>query len=130
SLQRLFADARTTFRSAVLGVMSGRKEFADGPRQLVGLSDGPNLHRTWNGTRVYLHDENFRIGAFDLRATRMGRGGFDETIDHAERLQGAKASVVVARGAQDRNSYPEQFWLPSQHAAIISRREVTAGGAR
>lgn len=130
SLQQLFVDGRTTIRSALLGVMIGRQEFADGPRQLVSLSDGPNLHRTWNGTRVYLHDENFRIGAFDLRATRMGRGGFDETIDHAERLQGVNASVVVARGAQDRNIYLEPFWLHSEHPAIMSREDVAGADDR
>jgi hypothetical protein len=116
SLQQLFLDARTTVHSTLVGAMVGRQEFADGPRQLVSLSDGPNLHRTWNGIRLYLHDGNYRLGAFDLRATRLGRGGFDEAIDHGERLQGMTASVLVSRGADAGNIYLEPFWLHSESA--------------
>jgi hypothetical protein len=118
SLQQLFVEARTTVGSTLVGAMIGRQEFADGPRQLVSLSDGPNLHRTWNGTRLYLHGETLRIGAFDLRATRLGHGGFDETIAHAERLQGVNASLVVARGPDERNIYLEPFWLHSENPSL------------
>jgi hypothetical protein len=119
SLQQLFVDARTTVHATLVGAMVGRQEFADGPRQLISLSDGPNLHRTWNGMRFYLHDENCRLGAFDLRATRMGRGGFDETIDHAERLQGMTASVLLSRGAEAGNIHLDPFWFHSESAVAV-----------
>ena len=127
SLQQLFVDARTKVGTSLLGVMIGRQEFADAPRQLVSLSDGPNLHRTWNGTRLYLHDGNYRIGAFELRATRLGRGGFgDETVDRAERLQGVTASLVIARGADERTVYLEPFWLHSGNPSLASAEETGA----
>lgn len=90
SLQQLFVDARGYVGSTLVGAMIGRQEFADGPRQLISLSDGPNLHRTWNGVRFYTHGQALRVGAFDLRATRLGRGFFDEEINHAERLRGGQ----------------------------------------
>lgn len=58
----------------VAGFMAGRQEFADGPRQLISLSDGPNRWTTWTGVRLYAHGSRMRIGAFDFRATRLDRG--------------------------------------------------------
>jgi hypothetical protein len=120
SLQQLFAEARITAGSTMMGAMVGRQEFADGPRQLVSLGDGPNLHRTWNGMRLYLHQQRFRVGAFDLRATRLERGGFDEKVDHDQRLQGLNASFVVSRGRDERNVYLEPFWIHSESPAADS----------
>jgi len=120
SLQQVFADARGYVGSTLVGAMVGRQEFADGPRQLVSLSDGPNLHRTWNGVRLYAHGERFRLGAFDLRATRLGRESFDEKIDHAERLQGINAGFVVSPGPKGSNIYLDPFWIHSENPAFRS----------
>lgn len=111
SLQQLFIDTRTQVDSKLIGAMVGRQEFTDGPKQLLSLSDGPNLHRTWNGGRFYLHDQKFRLGAFDLRATRQQREAFDEQIDYSERLQGINASFIVS--AAGPNTYFEPFWFHS-----------------
>lgn len=51
SLQQLFVDTRGNVGSMLVGAMLGRQKFADGPRQLISLSDGPNIHRTWNNSR-------------------------------------------------------------------------------
>lgn len=120
SLQQLFVEARGDVGGALVGAMVGRQEFADGPRQLVSVSDGPNLHRTWNGVRVYAHGRRLRVGAFDLRVTRPGRGDFDETVDRAERLQGANASLVLARGPGGSNVYLDALWTHSEHPALRS----------
>jgi hypothetical protein len=88
SLQQLFVDARGHVGTTLLGAMVGRQEFADGPRQPVSLSDGPNVHRTWNSVRLYAHGRTRRFGAFGLRGTRHARGAFDEAVDRGERLRG------------------------------------------
>jgi hypothetical protein len=118
SLQQLFVDARGYLGSILVGVMVGRQEFADGPRQLISLSDGPNLHRTWNGVRFYAHGQRLRVGAFDLRATRQKNGVFDEEVDDAERLQGLNASVIISRGPKQSNIYFDPFWLHSENPAF------------
>mgnify|MGYP001602640757 CR=1 FL=1 len=119
SLQQLFVDPRGYIGSILVGAMVGRQEFADGPRQLISLSDGPNIHRTWNGTRIYAHGRRFRLGAFDLRATRLARGSFDEEINRAERLQGINASFVVSPGNKP-SAFLDPFWIHSENPAFRS----------
>jgi hypothetical protein len=121
SLQQLFVDARGHVGTTLLGAMVGRQEFADGPRQLLSVSDGPNVHRTWNGVRLYAHGRRLRVGAFDLRVTRQARGAFDEAIDRAERLRGVNGSLLVSRGpagANVDNVYLDPFWIHSEHPAL------------
>lgn len=114
SVQQFFVDARSRRGGTMLGAMLGRQEFSDGPRQLISLSDGPNLHRTWNGARVYLHGERYRIGAFDLRATRLKGGDFDDGINHQEILRGATASFIVS-GRDGPNTYLDPFWFHTEN---------------
>ncbi len=117
SLQQLFVDALRQSGPFLIGMMAGRQEFADGPRQLLSLSDGPNLHRSWNGVRLYAHASRYRFGAFDLRATRLGRDGFDEGIASSERLSGVNASFIVSPG-QSPNIYLDPFWIHSENPAL------------
>ncbi|WP_447936376.1 alginate export family protein [Thermomonas fusca] len=113
ALQQLFVDVRETAGPILLGVMLGRQEFADGPRQLISLSDGPNLHRSWNGVRLYAHAPRYRIGAFELRATRLANGGFDEGIQSDTILRGVNGSVIVSRG-EGPNIYLDPFWFHTE----------------
>ena len=114
SLQQLFVDVRGRRGTALFGAMIGRQEFADGPRQLVSVSDGPNVHRTWNGVRLCAHNRRMRIGAFDLRVTRPSPGSFDEIVDRRERLRGVNASVIVARDGAGPSLFLDPFWMRTQ----------------
>jgi hypothetical protein len=98
TLQQLFVDVRGRRGNMLVGAMFGRQEFADGPRQLISLSDGPNLHRSWNGLRLYAHAPRFRIGAFELRGTQLTDGDFNGAIQSGTILRGINASVIVSRG--------------------------------
>lgn len=123
SLQQLFVDIHQQVGNALIGAMIGRQEFADGPRQLISLGDGANLHRSWNGARFYLHQQQYRLGAVSMRATALAPGVFDEEINDDERLQGVNASVQLytAGGGQ---FYLDPFWLRSHRA------DVNVGGLR
>lgn len=114
SLQQRFVDVREHIGSTLVGAMVGRQEFADGPRQLISLSDGPNVHRTWNGVRFYVHGQRLRFGAFDLRATRLERGSFDESINHAEQIRGINFSGAVS-STGSLNAYVDPFWIQSEN---------------
>jgi len=127
SMQQLFVEARGYLASTLVGAMIGRQEFSDGPKQLVSLSDGPNIHRTWNGVRIFANGERVRVGAFDLRATKLERGGFDEEINHGERLQGVSASLVVASGSGP-NTYLDPFWIHSENPNFRSGGHVGLDG--
>ena len=123
ALQQLFVEIRGHVGAALVGAMIGRQEFSDGPRQLISLSDGPNLHRTWNGVRLYAHGARSRIGVFELRATQLGRGGFDEGIRHGERLRGINASLIVSQG-EGPDTYLEPFWIHSENPGFRSAGRV------
>jgi EmrB/QacA subfamily drug resistance transporter len=129
ALQQLFVDARGEIGGALVGVMVGRQEFADGPRQLLSVSDGPNLHRTWNGVRVYAHGRRARVGAFDFTATRLGRATFDEAVNRGEHLRGLNASVILAREARAGDVYLDPFWLHTDRAAQTVSAGAGATGA-
>lgn len=123
SVQQLFVDMRGTTRGVLLGAMVGRQEFADGPRQWISLSDGPNLHRTWNGVRLYAHASRYRIGAFELRGTQLARGGFDDGIQSATILRGINASIIVSRG-DGPNTYLDPFWFHTELPGFRLGNEV------
>lgn len=113
SAQQIFVDLRSSQRSHLVGAMVGRQEFSDGPRQLISLSDGPNLHRTWNGVRVYAHARRYRMGAFELRATQLGNGGFDEGVQNDTILRGITGSFIVSSG-EGPNVYLDPFWFHTE----------------
>ena len=124
SLQQLFVDVRGNAGGLLMGAMLGRQEFADGPRQLLSLGDGPNLHRSWNGVRLYVHAPRYRIGAFELHATRPENGGFDDGIDTDIVLRGVNGSVIVSTG-EGPTTYLDPFWI---HTEIPGFRFGTGTG--
>ena len=105
SVQQLFVDLRGSAGAVDMGATIGRQEFADGPRQLLSASDGPNLHRSWNGVRLHAQGAHYRASAFDFRATRLGRGAFDDRIDAGTVLRGANASL---------GTWLDAFWLHTE----------------
>ena len=116
ALQQSFAECRSEAGAVLLGGMFGRQEFADGPRQLLSVGDGANLHRTWNGVRLFAQGARVRVGAFDLRATGLARGAFDESLRRGERLRGVTAGTVVADGAAGTTLYTDPFWYHTERA--------------
>ncbi|NQD37850.1 alginate export family protein [Permianibacter sp. IMCC34836] len=123
SLQQLFVDAKHYAGENLFGAIIGRQEFSDGPRQLISLSDGPNLHRTWNGVRLYAHNKWRRFGAFDLRATRLQRAGFDEAWNPEERLQGLNASFILSADATA-DMFLDPFWFHSENPNFRSGSQL------
>lgn len=115
SVQQLLLDIRGFVGPVLAGAVVGRQEFADGPPPLLSLGDGANLHRTWNGVRFYLHGQDLRLGGFDLRATLLEPGAFDETINDLERLQGLNASLSLSLGPEWTNLFLDPFWFHTEN---------------
>ncbi|KQX01448.1 hypothetical protein ASC94_02150 [Massilia sp. Root418] len=120
SLQQLYVKGCGNIGGATFGVQAGRQEFADGPRQLLSPGDGPNLHRSWNGVRMSLKGERWRIGAYGLRATKLARGALDEEVNHGERLRGLNVSLTTA--AEKADGALDAFWIHSRNPALRSGR--------
>jgi len=120
SLQQLFVDVRGHAGGTLIGAMVGRQEFTDGPKQLLSIGDGSTLHRTWNGVRVYVHGDRWRLGGYDFRLTQLGRGGFDdEEVANGERLRGLNASWIVTQGDTPK-TYFDPFWLHTEKPGFRS----------
>jgi hypothetical protein len=115
ALQQAFGEARTMVGSSLIGVMAGRQEFADGPRQLLSVGDGASLHRTWNGVRAYLHAPRVRLGAFAFDLTEPQPGAFDDHATTAERLAGANASLLLADGPGNQDSFLDFYYYHSRN---------------
>ena len=124
SLKQLYIKACGDIGGARFGMQLGRQEFADGPRQLLSPGDGPNLHRSWNGARLSIKGERWRLGGYELRATRLARGAFDEEVNNGERLRGLGASL--AGGADKADGGLDAFWIQSRNPAFRSGRSVGA----
>lgn len=122
SLQQLFAELKTERGGVLYGVMAGRQEFADAPRQLVGLADVGNVHLSWNGARLYVHGERARFGAFSFRATRLNSDAFDERVHWEEALHGVNFAFVLAPGAKEPAAVLEPFWLGSRN--VLDERDT------
>lgn len=96
ALQQLFAEANYHTDNLLVGVMAGRMEWTDAPEQLVSVGNGPNLHTTWNGYRLYLHTKRFRLGYFSAYPTVYNLGGvFNQDIFHGERLSAITAGAAL-----------------------------------
>jgi hypothetical protein len=112
AVQQLWLEAPWSIARANVTARLGRQEFDAGPRQLLSVGDGPNLHRTWNGARLDGSAGGVKLRVFALRATQLGRRGFDERVNRTERLSGATASVALPRLAGAWHLDP--FWLRTE----------------
>jgi len=96
ALQQLFGEANYHNDKFLVGVMAGRMEWTDAPAQLVSVGNGPNLHATWNGYRLYAHTSRFRLGYFSAYPTVYNLGGtFNQTVFHGESLSALTAGAVL-----------------------------------
>jgi hypothetical protein len=112
SVQQAFGEARTMIGSDLLvGVMAGRMEFSDGPRQLVSVSNGNSLHRTFNGFRTYLQTDRFRISVFRGYVTTLNTGGFDEHVDHGEELTAVNGSISLIPYGKEQSLFLDPLWF-------------------
>jgi len=96
ALQQLLGEINYHTGNFLVGAMGGRMEWTDAPEQLVSVGNGPNLHTTWNGYRLYLHTKRFRLGYFSAYPTVYNLGGeFNQTVFKGESLSAVTAGVIL-----------------------------------
>ena len=135
AVQQLFVEVRARLGAFDGGAIVGRQEFADGPRQLLSVGDGANLHRTWNGLRLFAAVERLRFGAFALRATALDSGWFDDDVRDGERLHGLHMGFEIVPAVGGTAVHVDPFWFHSElpgtrwgHDAGLDERDTV--GAR
>lgn len=112
SLQQLFADANYHRQGLLAGVMVGRMEWTDAPTQLVSPGNGPNLHATWEGYRLYLHTDRFRLGYFQAYLAQQNNDELlSTTVNHEVWMHAINAGVVLLNSGPRENLFLEPIYI-------------------
>lgn len=91
-----FVDLSAPLGGGQATLRAGRQEISFGSSRLVGVREGPNVRRAFDGARVFWSGGENRIDAFYVRPVAIESGVFDDRTDHTEAFWGAYATVVVA----------------------------------
>jgi alginate export protein len=71
-----------------LTLRPGRQEIAFGDESLIGVRDGPNIRRSFDGVRLTGKLGNWTGDAFAVRQSKSKPGFFDDSLDHTTSLWG------------------------------------------
>ncbi len=74
-----------------LTLRTGRQEIALGDQSLVGVRDGPNIRRSFDGFRVTGKFGDWTADAFAVRQSKSKPGFFDDSLDHTTTFWGLYA---------------------------------------
>ena len=118
--QQIFGEARDRIGDVLFGVIGGRFEYNDGPRQLLSINNGPDERVTWNGAQFYLHTDRFRFGAFTGRPTLEEFGFLNGIVNPAVKLQTITASIAVEKPDKDHNLYLDPLYYHFYNAAGLA----------
>lgn len=70
---------------------TGRQEIAFGDQSLVGVRDGPNIRRSFDGFRLTGKLGDWTADAFAVRQSKSKPGFFDDSLDHTTTFWGLYA---------------------------------------
>lgn len=79
-------------RESKYGLRQGIQELRLGSARLVDVREGPNVRRTFQGTRGWGHFSDWRIDAFDVSPRQTAPGRFDDVRSRAQNLRGMYAT--------------------------------------
>lgn len=79
-------------REATVGLRQGIQEMRLGSGRLVDVREGPNVRRTFQGTRAYGRFGLWHVDAFRLSSRQARPGAFDDTRSQTQDLRGAYAT--------------------------------------
>lgn len=91
-IQQAFVDYTFTIGDGRLTLRGGRAEMSFGDALLIGMRDGPNIRRDWDGVRSFYVLPGWRIDAFAVRPVTDKIGYFDDVSTRGEALWGVYAT--------------------------------------
>ena len=95
-LQQGFIEARAPVSGAPApSLRAGRQEMVFGSQRLVGVREGTNVRRSFDGFRGFDTLGDVRLDLFATRPVRLRQGVFDDQPDHAQAFWGAYATAPV-----------------------------------
>jgi hypothetical protein len=90
-LQQAFADLSADLAGARLGLRLGRQELRYGSARLIDVREGPNVRRTFDGGRLRIDAQGWRVDALAVRPVIDRQGVFDDARDRDGALWGLYA---------------------------------------
>lgn len=102
-LQQSFVDLSAPVGPGRITTRIGRQEIAFGSQRLIGLRDGPNARRNFDGVRLTYLRGDARADLIFLRPVEQRKGIFDNGASHGDALSGAYATLpnIGAAGSLD-----------------------------
>lgn len=92
-LQNAFVDLElVSSDGAAVTFRGGRQELSYGSERIVGVREGPNVRRTFDGARLLLELADWRIDALYARPRSEERGVFDDETRDDQALWGVYAA--------------------------------------
>lgn len=88
-IQQAFVDLPVPFMGrGTTTLRAGRQEMAFGSQRLIGIRDGPNVRRNYDGLRVSQRVGATRIDVIAVRPVELKQGAFDNRTSDTEALWG------------------------------------------
>ncbi|HEV2605597.1 MAG TPA: alginate export family protein [Microvirga sp.] len=90
-----FVDVSALLGSGRATLRGGRQEMSFGSSRLVGVREGPNVRRAFDGVRALWSAGERRADAFYVRPVTLAPGAFDDQTNDAEAFWGVYGSSPV-----------------------------------
>ena len=74
---------------------AGRQEMTFGSSRLISVREGPNVRQSFDGIRLILAVNKWRIDAFATKPVETNAGVFDDSPDHTRSFWGAYATTAI-----------------------------------
>lgn len=97
-VQQAFLEIRRPLGEATASARLGRQELAFGSQRLIGIRDGPNARRAFDGARLAYKSSALRLDVLALRPVAQAPGVFDNRTKDDEDLYGVYATLPAAPG--------------------------------
>jgi hypothetical protein len=90
-----FLDVSVPIRGDRATLRAGRQEISLGSSRLVGVREGPNVRRAFDGVRAFVFGTDYRVDGFYLRPVSISPGVFDDATDDRETFWGVYGTGTV-----------------------------------
>ncbi|HMP74024.1 MAG TPA: alginate export family protein [Kiritimatiellia bacterium] len=120
-VQNAFVDVMTSLNAGSMTLRLGRQELSYGAQRLVSPLDWSNTRRTWDGARVILRRDGWRIEGFATRPVTVEKYSFNERDDD-QGFYGVHATVKIPEGKMVVDTY-----LFRHDRDLLDEERYTAG---
>jgi hypothetical protein len=70
-VQQAFGEFKAQILGAQTGVMAGRQDYSDAPDSMLDIGNATNVHRDWDGFRIYAMWPRIRFDSFDFAGVTL-----------------------------------------------------------